>query len=100
MSDSVYFSERTKTYDIPISHLDFKYLDSCNDPYELEKILKTLRSGEVGRYAELESFCEEKVKKLHPNSESITEAITTGTLEQETHFSYQLSEVYGFAQMH
>ncbi|CAH8616439.1 unnamed protein product [Schistosoma bovis] len=75
MSDSVYFSERTKTYDIPISHLDFKYLDSCNDPYELEKILKTLRSGEVGRYAELESFCEEKVKKLHPNSRVLRKAI-------------------------
>ncbi|CAH8585941.1 unnamed protein product [Schistosoma mattheei] len=75
MSDSVYFSERTKTYDIPISHLDFKYLDSCNDPYELEKILKTLRSGEVGRYAELESFCEEKVKTLHPNSRVLRKAI-------------------------
>ncbi|KAH8873784.1 Sperm-associated antigen 1 [Schistosoma japonicum] len=75
MSDSVYFSERTKTYDIPLSHLDFKYLDSCNDIVELEKILKTLRSGEVGRYAELESFCEEKISLLNPNSRILRKTV-------------------------
>uniref|UniRef100_A0A5K4F3Q6 TPR_REGION domain-containing protein n=1 Tax=Schistosoma mansoni TaxID=6183 RepID=A0A5K4F3Q6_SCHMA len=107
MSDSVYFSERTKTYDIPISHLDFKYLDSCNDSVELEKILKTLRSGEVGRYTELESFCEEKVARLNPNSRVLRKAVepikVTQLDKEERHqieedFQSWLNEVKTFSE--
>ncbi|KAF8571099.1 hypothetical protein P879_03348 [Paragonimus westermani] len=68
MADSLYFNEHTKTYDIPITHLDFKYINECNNIKELENIMKTLRSGEVGRYAELESCCEERIRLLNPNS--------------------------------
>ncbi|KAK4468615.1 hypothetical protein MN116_007805 [Schistosoma mekongi] len=105
MSDSVYFSERTKTYDIPISHLDFKYLDSCNDIDELEKILKTLRSGEVGRYAELESFCEEKINLLNPNSRILRKTVEPIKISQldneercriEEDFQSWLNEVKSF----
>ncbi|CAH8588759.1 unnamed protein product [Heterobilharzia americana] len=75
MADGIYFNERTKTYDIPISHLDFKYLNSCSDVDELEKIMKTLRSGEVGRYVELESCCEERIKLLNPRSRVLRKTI-------------------------
>ncbi len=28
---------------VPISHLDFKFIETCQDSHQLEKILKTLR---------------------------------------------------------
>ncbi|KAF5404698.1 Sperm-associated antigen 1 [Paragonimus heterotremus] len=68
MADSLYFNEHTKTYDIPITHLDFKYINECDNIKELENIMKTLRSGEVGRYAELESCCEKRIRQLNPDS--------------------------------
>ena len=37
-----YKHERTK-YDIPLSHLDFDYIEKCKDVKELEKIVKVLR---------------------------------------------------------
>jgi hypothetical protein len=30
-------------YDIPLDHLDFKYIEGCNDVKELEKIYKILK---------------------------------------------------------
>lgn len=30
-------------YDIPITHLDFSYINECSDISELEKIVKILR---------------------------------------------------------
>ncbi|KAF7258737.1 hypothetical protein EG68_03158 [Paragonimus skrjabini miyazakii] len=68
MTDSLYFNEHTKTYDIPITHLDFKYINECDNIKELENIMKTLRSGEVGRYAELERCCEKRIRQLNPDS--------------------------------
>lgn len=38
----VYGCSRTK-YDIPLNHLDYSYISSCNDKNELEKIIKILR---------------------------------------------------------
>ena len=32
----------TKKHTIPIEHLDFKYVEKCNDIKELEKIYKVL----------------------------------------------------------
>ncbi|KAF6770144.1 Sperm-associated antigen 1 [Paragonimus kellicotti] len=72
MADSLYYNEHTKTYDIPITHLDFKYINECNNIKELENIMKTLRSGEVGRYAELESCCEKRIRQLNPDSFMLT----------------------------
>ena len=34
--------ETIKKHDIPIDHLDFKYVEKCNDVKELEKIYKIL----------------------------------------------------------
>ncbi|XP_062574772.1 sperm-associated antigen 1-like isoform X2 [Saccostrea cucullata] len=58
----------TKKYDIPVAHLDYKYIDECSDVKYLEKILKVLRSGVEGRYPEMEKQCEDKIEKLNPAS--------------------------------
>ncbi|XP_015668882.1 sperm-associated antigen 1 [Protobothrops mucrosquamatus] len=60
--------ERTKTYKIPIDHLDYKFIEKCTDVKYLEKILKILRSGEEGFFPQLNSFCENRIETLAPNS--------------------------------
>ena len=39
-TDSLY--GKSKMHNIPIDHLDFKYVEKCNDIKELEKIYKVL----------------------------------------------------------
>ncbi|KAJ6653812.1 hypothetical protein lerEdw1_008656 [Lerista edwardsae] len=58
----------TKTYQIPIGHLDYGFIEKCTDVKYLEKILKILRSGEEGMYPDLISFCEKRIESLAPNS--------------------------------
>ena len=58
----------TKRFNIPIEHLDFKYVEKCNDVREVVKILKVLRSGDEGCYPELERFTERRVEQLDPNN--------------------------------
>uniref|UniRef100_A0A670XRK3 Sperm associated antigen 1 n=1 Tax=Pseudonaja textilis TaxID=8673 RepID=A0A670XRK3_PSETE len=60
--------ETTKTYQIPIDHLDYKFIEKCTDVKYLEKILKILRSGEEGFFPELILFCENRIESLAPNS--------------------------------
>ncbi|XP_036732180.2 sperm-associated antigen 1 [Manis pentadactyla] len=61
----------TKTFKIPIEHLDFKYIEKCSDVKHLEKILCVLRSGEEGYYPELTEFCEKRLKGLAPESRAL-----------------------------
>ncbi len=61
------YAETTKLYDIPLNHLDYKYITECNKLKELEKILKVLKSGTEGRYPDLERHCEEKIRSLDPD---------------------------------
>ncbi|XP_058131763.1 sperm-associated antigen 1 [Dasypus novemcinctus] len=61
----------TKTFKIPIEHLDFKYIEKCSDVKHLEKILCVLRSGEEGYYPELTEFCEKRLKSLAPESRAL-----------------------------
>ncbi|KAM5313673.1 sperm-associated antigen 1 isoform 4-T4 [Glossophaga mutica] len=61
----------TKTFKIPIEHLDFKYIEKCSDVKHLEKILCVLRSGEEGYYPELTEFCEKRLKGLAPQSRAL-----------------------------
>ncbi|XP_032982627.1 sperm-associated antigen 1 isoform X1 [Rhinolophus ferrumequinum] len=61
----------TKTFKIPIEHLDFKYIEKCSDVKHLEKILCVLRSGEEGYYPELTEFCEKHLKGLAPGSRAL-----------------------------
>ncbi|XP_036987024.2 sperm-associated antigen 1 [Artibeus jamaicensis] len=61
----------TKTFKIPIEHLDFKYIEKCSDVKHLEKILCVLRSGEEGYYPDLTEFCEKRLKGLAPQSRAL-----------------------------
>ncbi|KAM9100739.1 sperm-associated antigen 1 isoform X2 [Sarcophilus harrisii] len=58
----------TKTFQIPIEHLDFKFVEKCSDVKHLEKILVVLRSGEEGFYPELIECCEKRIQTLCPES--------------------------------
>ncbi|PKK34413.1 sperm associated antigen 1 [Columba livia] len=61
----------TKTYQIPIAHLDYKFIEKCTDVKHLEKILRVLRSGEEGCYPELTLFCEKRIEHLDPRSRAL-----------------------------
>uniref|UniRef100_A0A8C3WVS4 Sperm-associated antigen 1 n=1 Tax=Catagonus wagneri TaxID=51154 RepID=A0A8C3WVS4_9CETA len=61
----------TKTFKIPVEHLDFKYIEKCRDVKHLEKILCVLRSGEEGYYPELTEFCEKRLSGLAPASRAL-----------------------------
>ncbi|KFV81865.1 Sperm-associated antigen 1, partial [Struthio camelus australis] len=61
----------TKTYQIPIGHLDYKFIEKCTDVKHLEKILRVLRSGEEGCYPDLTLFCEKRIEHLHPASRAL-----------------------------
>lgn len=55
-------------YNIPISNLDFGYVEKCENAREMEKIVMILRSGEEGYFPDLTRCAEEKLKKLKPDS--------------------------------
>ncbi|ODN05495.1 Sperm-associated antigen 1 [Orchesella cincta] len=55
-------------FNIPIEHVDFSYVKTCNDAREVERILRVLKSGEEGSYPDLQRFVEERLEKLNPNS--------------------------------
>uniref|UniRef100_A0A8B9N7J4 Sperm associated antigen 1 n=1 Tax=Accipiter nisus TaxID=211598 RepID=A0A8B9N7J4_9AVES len=61
----------TKTYQIPIGHLDYKFIEKCTDVKHLEKILRVLRSGEEGCYPDLTLFCEKRIEHLDPRSRAL-----------------------------
>ncbi|XP_038601418.1 sperm-associated antigen 1 [Tachyglossus aculeatus] len=61
----------TKTFQIPIDHLDFKFIEKCSDVKHLEKILRVLRSGEEGHYPELTDCCEKRIESLAPESRAL-----------------------------
>ncbi|XP_078072842.1 sperm-associated antigen 1-like [Mustelus asterias] len=58
----------TKTYNLPIEHLDYSFVEKCTDVKYLEKVLIVLRSGEEGLYPDLISFCEKRIEKLDPKN--------------------------------
>jgi hypothetical protein len=68
-------SRKNKTllqrYEIPVEHLDFKYIDGCKDAREVERILKILRSGEEGHFPDLEKCAVTRLEKLNPKSRAL-----------------------------
>ncbi|CAG2184961.1 SPAG1 [Mytilus edulis] len=79
VSDNVLFqSETTRKYDIPLTHLDYPYIEKCTDTKELERILRILRSGDEGFYPDLETFCEERIEKLNPKSRVLRKEVPLG----------------------
>lgn len=63
--------QTTKKYNLPLSHLDYKYIESCNNPKEIEKIVNVLRSGDEGKYPDLERFAEKRLNELNPKSRAL-----------------------------
>ncbi|XP_041104662.1 sperm-associated antigen 1 [Polyodon spathula] len=61
----------TKSYKIPVEHLDYSFIEKCTDVHHLEKILLVLRSGEEGIYPALTEFCEKKIESLDPRSHAL-----------------------------
>ncbi|XP_075682064.1 sperm-associated antigen 1 [Rhinoderma darwinii] len=61
----------TKTYEMPIDHLDYKFIEECKDIKHLEKILSVLRLGEEGHYPDLTTFCEKRIESLSPNNRAL-----------------------------
>ncbi|KAJ8664253.1 hypothetical protein QAD02_005915 [Eretmocerus hayati] len=55
-------------YDIPVEHLSFEYIKECNNVKEIERIIRILRSGEEGRYPDLEARAESRLEELSPGS--------------------------------
>ncbi|XP_056378376.1 sperm-associated antigen 1 isoform X2 [Hyla sarda] len=68
---SGYYQGTTKTHQIPVDHLDYKFIEECKDVKHLEKILRVLRLGEEGLYPDLTAFCEKRIEALSPNNRAL-----------------------------
>ncbi|XP_005930231.1 sperm-associated antigen 1 isoform X1 [Haplochromis burtoni] len=64
---------------VPVEHLDYDYIEKCKDVRYLEKILRTLRSGEEGIYPHLIKFCESHLEKLDPKSRALRKEMPVAT---------------------
>jgi hypothetical protein len=49
---------------VPVEHLDYEYVRSCQNVDYLARILTTLKSGREGRYPDLETVTEKKIRQL------------------------------------
>lgn len=73
-------------YSIPVEHLDFEYIRTCQNVRELEKMIEILRSGEEGYYPDLTKFAEEKLREIDPDSRMLrieVRCLSTGTNERQ-----------------
>lgn len=73
-------------YSIPIEHLDFEYIKSCQNVCELEKMIEILKSGEEGFYPDLTKFAEEKLREIDPDNCMLRielRCLATGTNERQ-----------------
>ncbi|KAG8441810.1 hypothetical protein GDO86_010840 [Hymenochirus boettgeri] len=91
------FYGTTKSYQIPLEHLDYRYIENSSDVKHLEKILRVLRSGEEGNYPELTAFCEKRIENLAPHSRALRKdkppaTAADFTLEDWQHIDKDLKE--------
>ena len=56
--------EATAHEPVPVEHLDYEYVRSCQNVDYLARILTTLKSGRDGRYPDLETVTEKKIRQL------------------------------------
>lgn len=73
-------------YSIPIEHLDFEYIRTCQNARELEKMIEILKSGEEGFYPDLTKFAEEKLREIDPDNRMLrteVRCLSTGTKERQ-----------------
>ncbi|XP_005109510.2 sperm-associated antigen 1 isoform X2 [Aplysia californica] len=72
MSSNIHLeAQTTKKFNLPLSHLDYSYIDKCTNVKELEKIVNVLRSGEEGKYPDLERYAEKRLGELSPKSRTL-----------------------------
>lgn len=91
-------------YAIPIEHLDFEYIKTCQKARELEKMIEILKSGEEGYYPDLTKFAEEKLKEIDPDNRMLrieVKCLPTGTNERQEinvcdFYSAQLCKSYPY----
>ena len=57
--------------DVPVEHLDFSYVRSCENESELAKIIHVLRSKKEGDYPALEAAAEQKLQSLNPSHRAL-----------------------------
>ncbi|XP_060726928.1 sperm-associated antigen 1 isoform X1 [Tachysurus vachellii] len=60
-----------RSHTIPLEHLDYSYIQHCQDLKYLEKILNVLRSGTEGTYPQLTDFCEKRIETLEPRHRAL-----------------------------
>ena len=55
--------------DVPVEHMDYQYVEKCNNYEEVRAILEALKSGKEGRFFHLEDFTEKRMLELMPEEE-------------------------------
>lgn len=53
--------------DVPIEHLDYNFVEKCDNYHDLWKILYTLKSGKHGNYTDLENETERRMLAVMPS---------------------------------
>ena len=54
---------------VPVDHLDYGYIDKCDDAAKLKDIMTVLESGKEGKWPDLEKYCEAKLLTVLPEKE-------------------------------
>lgn len=62
-------------YMVPVEHLDFDYVKSCENVKELEQILDILKSGEEGYYPDLTACTEARLSKISPGNKLLRKEV-------------------------
>lgn len=73
-------------YSIPVEHLDFDYMRTCQNVRELEKMIEILKSGEEGYYPDLTNFAEATLTELDPDNRMLKHEVKcsiTSTSERQ-----------------
>lgn len=70
MEDEVISGHKTllQKWEIPLEHLDYDFLRTCEDIKKVERILRILKSGEEGFYPDLTKFAENRLTELDPKN--------------------------------
>ncbi|CAF0818380.1 unnamed protein product [Adineta ricciae] len=72
MNDAtILVATHTKKYNVPLNHIDDKYIQQCTDGIELEQIYKELIGGDVGAHPLLEQLTVDRIRNVRPNSDIV-----------------------------
>ncbi|XP_050433292.1 RNA polymerase II-associated protein 3-like [Adelges cooleyi] len=63
-------------YGIPLNHIDFDYVSSCDDPKELKHIIQILESGEEGSYPQLLVATENRLRQIKPDASILSRRLS------------------------